>query len=198
MQEVFALISAILILVAAPPYVIDTLKGKTKPERVTWLIFSVLGLVAFVSQLSLGASWSLLFSGLDTGASVLVFALALKYGVGGHTRLDVAALIIASIGVVIAVIAKEPVISLLGVVLADISGVALTVKKAFLSPASETAISWLLVGTASFFGLLSTGKFSFGLILYPLYLMIVNYAVPFAQFLGLRYKQLPASSKNEA
>ena len=186
MKELFTLISAILILIAAPPYIIDTVKGKTQPERVTWFIFSVLGIIAFVSQLSLGASWSLVFSGLDTFASMVVFGLSLKYGVGGHTKLDIGALLVASLGVAIAVIAKEPVISILGVILADVSGVVLTLKKVYLHPESETTVTWLLVGTASLFGVLSVGGLSFGLLLYPAYLMVVNYAVPGAQFLGRR------------
>ena len=183
MQEVFALTSAIFILVASPPYIIDILKGKTKPERITWLIFSVLGIIAFVSQLFLGASWSLLFSGLDTLASILILGLSLKFGVGGHTKLDVAALVIATIGVLVSIFAKEPIISLLGVIIADVSGVALTVKKVYEEPESETIITWVLVGTASLFGVLSVDHFTFGVLLYPVYLMFANYAVPFVQLI---------------
>lgn len=184
MQELFATISAIIILIAAPPYVIDTLKGKTRPERVTWFIFSVLGIIAFVSQLLMGASWSLVFSGLDTAASILVFGLSIKYGVGGHTKLDIAALIVAGAGVAIAILASEPIISLLGVILADLSGMVVTIKKTFLEPESETTITWLLVGTASVFGILSAPEYTFGILLYPVYLMIANYSVPLTQLIG--------------
>lgn len=183
MQQTFAIISAILILVAAPPYIIDTLKGNTKPERVTWFIFSVLGIIAFVSQLLLGASWSLVFSGLDTLASILVFSLSLKYGVGGYSKLDITALSIATIGVFMAIFAKEPTISLIGVIIADFSGMALTIKKTYLDPSSETTITWLLVGTASLFGVLSVDNLTIGILLYPVYLMIANYSVPFVQLI---------------
>ena len=184
MKEIFAIVSALLILAAAPPYVINTLRGKTRPERVTWLIFSVLGLIAFISQLGLGASWSLVFSGLDTAASILVLSLSIKHGVGGHTKLDTAALVIAGIGVIIAIVAKAPIVSLLGVILADLSGMALTIKKTYLHPESETTVSWLLVGTASLFGLLAVGRFSYGILLYPFYLMLANYSVPLTQLFG--------------
>jgi hypothetical protein len=188
MKEAAAFLSALLILIAAPPYVIDTIKGKTKPERITWFIFSILGVIAFVSQVAAGASWSLVFSGLDTSASILVFLLALKHGVGGHTRLDVWALCVAGIGVVIAIVAKEPLISLLGVILADVSGFALTVKKTYENPSSETTISLLLVGTAALFGIAAADKLSLSILLYPFYLMLANYVVPFTQFLGYRMR----------
>lgn len=186
MKELLTLLSAGLILLAAPPYIIDTVKGKTRPERITWLIFSILGIIAFVSQLSLGGTWSLVFSGMDTLASIMVFILSLRFGVGGFTRLDISALFIATVGVLIAIIAKQPIISITGVILADLSGAALTVRKTYLQPKSETMISWLLVGTASLLGVLTVGKVSLGLLMYPVYLMLVNYSVPVAALLGTR------------
>ncbi len=194
MKEAFAVISAVLILVAGPPYALDTLKGITKPERMTWFIFSLLGLVAFVSQAGLGASWSLLFSGLDTAGSCLMLLLSLKYGVGGYARRDIVALTIALAGIAAAYLFKQPLISLSGVVLADASGTALTVRKAFLDPSSETTITWLCVGTAAVFGMLAVGSWSRTLLLYPAYLVVANYAVPIAQLLG-RPKQRVQTSK---
>lgn len=141
MREAFAIISAILICIGQPPYIIDTLKGKTKPERMTWFIFSVLGIVAFISQIGLGATWSLVFSGVETAVSIFTFGLSIKYGIGGHDKLDISALVIASVGVVIALAVKQPIVSLLGVVLADLMGTALTVRKAYLHPGTETVIS---------------------------------------------------------
>src|SRR6185312_11765242 len=108
MQEWFTALSVVLILFAGPSYVIDTLRGKARPERATWFIFSILGIIAFVSQVYLGASWSLAFSGLDTLASIVIFTLSIWRGVGGHTKLDAMALAIAAVGVLIAVVVKQP------------------------------------------------------------------------------------------
>jgi hypothetical protein len=196
MKEAFAVISAVLIVVAGPPYALDTLKGVTKPERMTWFIFSLLGVVAFISQAGLGASWSLLFSGLDTAGSCLMLLLSLKYGVGGYARRDIVALVIALGGVTAALLFKQPLLSLAGVVLADASGTALTVRKAYVQPGSETTITWLCVGTSAFFGSLAVGSWSAALLLYPAYLVVANYAVPVAQFLGRsRHSALAKTAK---
>ena len=183
MQAFFTILSTILVLAAFPPYVIDTIRGKTRPERATWFIFSILGIIAFISQLALGATWSLVFSGFDTAASIVVFILSITYGVGGYTKLDISALTVAITGAFVAVFAHEPIVSLIGVIVADLSGVALTIKKVYEYPKSETTISWVLVGTASLFGALSVSKLAFGTLLYPIYLMLVNYAVPIVQVL---------------
>ncbi len=189
MLQLFALISAVLVLIGIPPYIRDMLRGVTKPERATWFILSVLGVIAFGSQVALGGTWSLVFSGLDALATLMVFALSIRYGVGGWTTLDKIALLIAAAGVLIACIAREPIIALAGVILADISGTFLTVIKTYIEPSSETTITWLLTGTAALFGILAVGKTDPGLLLYPLYLMMANYVIPITQWLGYSSKK---------
>ncbi len=88
---------------------------------------------------------------------------------------------------------KQPLISLAGVILADISGTGLTVRKAFLDPGSETTISWVLCGTAAIFGILAVGSLSVAILLYPCYLLVANYAIPVAQVLGRSRHQVGAT-----
>jgi len=183
MAEFFGIVAGLMLLAGAPPYFIDILKGKTKPERATWFIWSVLGVIAFFSQVSLGAHWSLLFAGLDALGSILVFGLSVKYGVGGWTKLDKIALVIAGLGLIVSFVSHQPVVALIGVVLADLSGAALTIRKTYLAPDSETTITWLFVGSSALLGALSVGKWSFGLLLYPVYLAVGNYGVLVAQWL---------------
>ncbi len=187
MDQTFAILSVVLSLAAVPPYYIAILHGETKPERATWVIFSVLNLTALVSQVYLGATWSLAFLGADTLNSLGVLALAVKFGVGGWTRLDRLALAVATVGVIISILARQPVIALLGAVLADFSGTSLTIRKAFRAPGSEALISWLLSGSSALCGLLSVGKWDAALLLYPAYLVFANYAIPVAQWVGSVY-----------
>jgi hypothetical protein len=44
------------------PYVRDTIRGSTRPHRGTWLIWSVLAIVVFLSQRADGATWSLIMA----------------------------------------------------------------------------------------------------------------------------------------
>jgi hypothetical protein len=187
MLQTLAVLSVVFFLLASPPYIIDTLKGKTKPERATWFVFSVLGIIAFISQAKLGATWSLVFSGMDTVGSLIVFSLSINYGVGGWTVLDRIALSVAACGVAVALWAHQPLIALVGDLLADISGTVLTIYKTFRAPDSETTISWLLVGTGAFTGVLAVGSFNIALLLYPVYIMFANYSVPVAQAVGRAY-----------
>jgi hypothetical protein len=184
---ILSILSVVLFLLAAPPYIIDTLRGRTKPERATWLIWSILGVIAFAAQLQLGATWSLLFTGLDTAGCVLAFLLSITYGVGGWTFLDKLGLGIAFLGVLLAVVSHQPILAITGVILADMSGTMLTIQKTFRDPDSETTISWLLVGTGALCGAFLVRSFNLNLLLYPLYLVIANYSIPLTQVIGRMY-----------
>jgi len=184
MAEVFAFLSAAIVLIGAPPYLFDILKHKTKPERATWFIWSVQGSIAFYSQLLLHAHWSLLFAGLNAGGNLAVFILALFYGVGGWKRIDIVALIIAAVGVVVSAVAKAPLIALFAVILADFAGLVPTLHKTYLMPGSETTITWFALGTSALLAIGSVGSWEFSLLLYPVYFALANYAVLVAQALG--------------
>lgn len=184
MEKVFAIVSVLFIIAAEPPYIIDTLRGKTKPERATWFIFSVLATIGFVSQLLIEPNWALVFLGLDLAANLLTLVLSLKHGVGGWTLLDRYALAVATGGVVFALLAREPVIALLGIIVADLSGMFLTFWKTLKEPGSETTISWLFFGIGGIFGILSIGSLKPELLIWPVYLVIACFSVPLAQLLG--------------
>jgi len=184
---IFVSISAILVFAAMPPYIIDVIKGKTTPERMTWFILSLLGVIVFISQAEAGASWSLVFSGLDTLGSITVLGLSFWHGAGGATKLDFLALCIAAIGVVVSFIAKDPFAALVGVIVADFSGMVLTIIKVWKDPKSETTVSWLLFATAGVFGLLTISEWTFGVFIYPLYLVVINYSIPVIQLIRSRF-----------
>src|SRR6266498_3135268 len=101
MLQFLGITSGILTGIACIPYIKDILLGKTKPERTTWLIWSLLGSIAFFSQMSEDANWSLWLTGIDTLGVIFIFLLSLNYGVGGWTKRDMIALIAAGIGLVL-------------------------------------------------------------------------------------------------
>src|ERR1700712_5614237 len=93
------LLAALLSAADTAPYLRDTLRGSTVPHRGTWLVWSVLGVVALGSQRADGARWSLVPLAVQAAGTLLVLALSVGLGTGGMTRLDTALLAVAGIGV---------------------------------------------------------------------------------------------------
>ena len=184
------ILSSVLTLAAAPPYILDTVRGKTRPERATWAILTTLSVIALASQLAAGANWSVVFTVCDALVGLAVFALSIRHGVAGWTRQDQLAALIAGLGVALALLAKSPLYSLAGVIIADASGMALTVRKGFTDPGSETSIAWALAGSGALLAALTVNSLSVSQLAYPIYVGLANYAVVAAQYLGYaRLKQ---------
>jgi hypothetical protein len=188
MLKTFGIVSGLLAIVAVIPYIRDIIKKTTRPERASWLIWTVLGGIAFFSQLAKGATNSLWMTGLSTLCVLVVFLLSLKHGEGGLVKRDIAALLFAFLGLVLWYFTKDATVALLIVIAVDLSGSVLTIIKSYKDPESETMSTWVLASISGLFGTLSVGSFNWVLLMYPLYILLANSAVTVAILLGKRNK----------
>lgn len=188
MLQLFGYISGVLAILCYAPYIRDILKHTTQPERASWLIWMVLGIIAFFSQLSEGANNSLWVTGVETVGVSIVFLLALRFGVGGLSKRDIFALMCAGIGLLLWYLTSNASTALYIIIVIDAIGVVLTVIKAYNDPSSETFSTWLLAGLAGVFASLAVGKFDYVLLVYPVYLFLMNCTVCIAMIVG-RAKQ---------
>jgi hypothetical protein len=159
------------------PYVRDTIRGSTRPHRGTWLIWSVLAIVVFLSQRADGATWSLIMAAAQAVLTGAIFLLSIRRGEGGLSPADVLMLTLAGGGVIGWIVADEPVIATACVVAADLIGAAMMVPKTYRDPGSETLATFAL---ASLSGALATGAVGTldpSLLLYPVYYCLANGAL---------------------
>lgn len=184
MLAIFGYISAALSILLIVPYIRDILLLKIKPERASWFIWTVLGFIAFFSQLAKGATDSLWLTAGQTLAVLIVFLFSIKYGVGGLSNGDIKALIAAGVGLIIWYFTKEAAWALLIVIAIDSVGTYLTAIKSYTDPESETLSTWFISGTSGIFGMLAVGVFSPILLVYPLYLVVANYLIVTMMLLG--------------
>lgn len=189
MLQIFGILAGILSISGYFPYILDIFKKKARPQRASWLIWSVDTIIAFVSQFFRGATNSLWLPGLETCGLVVVFLLSLKFGVGGFTKKDIIALSLAGVGLVLWYFTKEPAVALYIIIAVDSIGTILTIQKAYEDPESETMSIWLIVALAGLFGMLAVGTWNVILLSYPLYIFVANAAIPVAMILGRKRKK---------
>jgi hypothetical protein len=177
MLQFFGLLSGILPMIGVIPYDRDIFKRKTKPHRGSFLIWSVLGGIAFFTQFAKGATWSLFLPGADTLATLSIFILSIRYGTGGLNKRDVGGLLLAALGLILWYFTKQPLTALLIAICVDAVGTILTIIKTWEDPRSETFSSWLLAALGGLFAALAVGRISFALLVYPVYIFVANGAV---------------------
>ena len=147
MKEFFAVAALVVSIGANIPYIIDILKGKAKPERISWLLWTLLGLTYYFSAVF--ADGAKLFTFGELIGPVIIFVLALKYGVGGKSKFDLVSLAIALIAFALLFIVEGVLAGLVLALIIDGIGATLTIRKLLLDPTSESRSFWLLGAVAS-------------------------------------------------
>jgi len=170
----FGLLAGVVAVACNVPYLRDTWRGSTVPHRGSWLIWSVLEVVAVGAQGADGARWSLLPLVVQAAGTCLVLALAVRLGQGGLSRVDLCLLGLAALGLAGWMAVDEPVIATACVVVADLLAALMMVPKAWREPHSETLSTFVLASASGVLTALAVGTFSVPLLAYPVYFVAVN------------------------
>ncbi len=186
--QIAGILSGVAILLSFVPYIRDIFLNKTKPERISWLIWAILGSISFSSLLAKGASYSLILPGAQAIGDLFIFILAIKYGLGGFLKRDILALIAAGVGLILWYITDEPAVALFVAIFIDATGAVLTAIKTYENPTTETVSSWVLTFLGGLFGVVAVGSFNLVLLSFPFYICLASLSILIAIRLGARLR----------
>ncbi len=184
MLHLLGIIGGLLALLSAVPYIRDILKGSTKPNRVTWVIWVTLQVIALGAQIASGGRDSLLLTIGDLMASSTIMFLSFWKGDSNWHWIDKAALVGAAVGIILWYTLHQPIWALVITVFIDFCGLVPTLRKSYANPGSETLATWLMVGSGAVLGAISVGHLNLTLLIYPIYLVLANFGVVIAVLLG--------------
>ncbi len=187
-KVIVGLIASLLVFVGYAPYVIDTLKGKTKPHIYTWFIWGVVTLLVFFFQFNAGAgagSWLTLSAGL---VCLFIFMLSFRHGARNITRLDAVFLMLALVALGLWVITKQPLVSVILLVVIDMLGFIPTIRKSWNKPYTETLFSYGLNTFRFAIGIYALEAYTAVTYLYPVAWLFANGL--FSVLLLVRRKQV--------
>jgi len=178
MKEQLAYASLLLSLAANIPYIYQTIKGKVKPERISWLIWTVLGATYYLSALFEGGATFFTFGELIGPGLILL--VSIKFGVGGKSKFDKLSLLVASIALGLLFALDGVIVSLLLALLIDAIAGILTLRKLLVDPASEPRLAWFIGGVAaSTLALFSLQNYSPETVLFPAYVLVFSTLIVF-------------------
>lgn len=190
MKDLFAFLGAFIVLFCTLPYIIDVVKHKTRPNIITWIIWTVLvgiGAAALFASHDYNAAWLLIGDAIATFAVVIV---GIRYGTAELDRFDIFCLIGAVVGLILWLLFSSPLIAIVATIAIDFIGTIPTVRHSYLHPEEETYLTFALGIIATIFTLLSLSNYTFSSWIYPAYLLFSNALLTVTIFYGQRAKHL--------
>jgi hypothetical protein len=146
-------IAGILALLQIIPYIVSILRGNTKPERATYLIWFIIDAMTISSYIAVGARTTIWAGVAFTISKVIILGLSIKRGMGGFSKFDITCLFLALVGIIIWVSTKNALLTLYFGTLVILIGYLPTIKKAYFLPRTENKLSWLMCTFASILNL---------------------------------------------
>ncbi len=159
-------------ILAFIPYFTQTLNGQVRPNRATWLIWTILGVLIFASYKSVGAENTIWVAIAGAIGPFAILILAFWRGEGGISKLDIACLASAFMGLVGWYFTANAFVGLVLFLVVDGMGAIPTVIKTWRNPKSESLPGWTLWLTGSTFQLFALEKWDIELSLYPIYFFV--------------------------
>jgi len=172
MKEIFGIAALTLSLGANIPYIIEIVKGQVKPERISWFLWTLLGLTYYFSALF--ADGATLFTFGELIGPVIILILALKFGVGGKSRFDLISLAVALIAFVLLFIVEGVLLGLLLALIVDGIGAMLTIRKLLIDPSSESKWFWGIGAISGILAIISLEIYNVETLLFPLYVVMLS------------------------
>lgn len=174
MNELLTAVGIALGLIGYAPYIRDIVRGKTRPHVYTWFSWGLLSSTTFALQLSDHAGVGAYITLFVALLCFVIFGLALKQGDHDITLSDTLVFFVVLVAIGLWLFAKQPILSILLVVSADVLAFLPTVRKSWRKPRQETLLSYVFAGSRHAVAALALQRFTFITALSPIVLMLAN------------------------
>jgi len=173
---VIGVVAAIIGLISYIPYLRDCVKKKTRPSVYTWMIWTIMTLIAFVAQLKYGAGPGSFVLGIQAVINVIVLVFAFRNNLKKRkiNWVDKTCFSLAIIAILLWLVTGQGFYAVVLVTLADALAFTITIKKTYFFPYEETVVTYVFAGIKHFLAIVAMESYSITTTLFPAYLVIFN------------------------
>ncbi len=171
---IFVILSVVATICGIVPYLIDVIKGKTKPRVISWLVWSCLTGVSFLASLFEGQYPTAVLMFCSFVVTFAVVILGWKKQPKIISKLDVVCLVGAIVGAILWVVFNSPAMAVIAMVLIDFVGGIPTQIHCWQKPQEETLIMFVMSGIGALFTLLAVQEWRITAVAFPLFLLVIN------------------------
>jgi len=174
-SDKFVILGAVLNLMGSSRYVWDVLKGRAKPNRVTFFLWALAPLIAFGAEIHEGVGLrSLMTFMVGFGPLIILLASFLNRGsVWKITTFDIVCGILSLLGLLLWLITRHGNVAIFFSILADGLAALPTVVKSYHHPETESYLVYLNGAISAAITLLTINNWTFANYGFPLYILVI-------------------------
>ena len=174
-NENFAILGAVIFFFGSIPYLLETIKGKVKPNRVTWFLWALAPLIAFSAQINQGVGIQSLLT-LMAGLIPLVIFIASFVNKNSYwkiSRLDLICGSLSILGLILWQITGVGNLAILFAIFADALAAFPTIVKSYNEPETENYVLYLANAISAALTILTITTWNFATYGFSVYLLII-------------------------
>lgn len=188
-SENFVYLAVAISLIFSAKYISETIKGRVKPNRATWLMISITPMLALAGELDKGVGIRSLVTFMSGFIPLLIFIASFvnKKSYWKLTNTDYTLAGLSVVGLVLWRLTGEGNLAIVFAILADGFAFAPTIIKAYSFPETEDHIVFVGGAISAIIGLLVLDSWTFADWAFPIYLLIADLTMVY--LVGIRQKK---------
>jgi hypothetical protein len=198
LNQNFIIIGTLIGAAGSLAYLVDTVKGKVKPNRVSFLLWSIAPFIAFAAQIKQGVGLASLMT-FSTGflpLTTFIASFVNKKAEWKITKFDLVCGVLSILGLILWLVTKVGNIAITFSILADALAAIPTIVKAYKYPDTEIAWPWIATAFGVVLTLLTLNELTFANSGFIVYILIVNTLI--FSLVQFRVGEKPGSKKHES
>lgn len=176
LPPIFVIVGTIIGSVGGFWYLIDTVRGNVKPNKVSFLFWSIAPLIAFAAELQKGVGIQSLMTFTVGFIPLLIFLASFvnKKSEWKLTRFDVACGVFSFFGLLLWLMTKEGNVAIVFSIVADGLAAVPTIVKSYYHPETEIGWPWLAASLNGLLTFLTVVDWNFAYYGFPIYIFLTN------------------------
>ena len=172
----FVIVGALIGAIGSIVYLIEVVKGKVRPNRVSFLLWSIAPFIAFAAQINQGVGLVSLMTFSNGLLPLMIFIASFvnKKAEWKLTQFDLLCGFLSVIGLVLWLITKVGNVAIFFSIFADGLAAVPTIVKSYKYPDTELAWPWMATSIGVVLALLTLKEWTFANSGFILYLLIAN------------------------
>lgn len=174
-DERFVILGVLIGFAGGLSYLIDTVKGKVKPNRVTWFMWALAPLIAFAAEIKQGVGLTSLMTFAVGFNPLLIFIASFvnKKSVWKITKFDLACGFLSLVGLILWLFTRVGNIAIFFSILADGLAAIPTLIKSYKEPGSESYLVFFGGAISATLTLLTIKEWNFAHYGFPAYIFTI-------------------------